>query len=51
VNSENTSSKFSSNSLCSIISTPSIDGGTYRKELNERKNKMHNLIIECEKEK
>jgi hypothetical protein len=48
--SENTSSKLSSSSLCSINSTPPKDGGTYKRKLNERKSKMHNLIIECEKE-
>jgi hypothetical protein len=47
---ENTSSNYFFNSLYSINSTPSKDGGTYRRELNERKNKMHNLKT-CEKER
>jgi hypothetical protein len=37
--SENISSKSFSNSLCSTNSTPSKDGGTYRRELIERKKK------------
>jgi hypothetical protein len=51
VNSENTFTKFSFNNLCSINSTLSTNGGTCRKILNEGNNKIHNLIIECEKEK
>ncbi len=51
VKSENTFLELSSNNLFSINVAPSKDGGTYRRELNERESKMHNLIIECEKEK
>jgi len=51
VKSENTSLEFSSNNLCSINSALSKDGGTYRRELYERESKMHNLRIECEKER
>jgi hypothetical protein len=48
---ENTSLKSFSNSLCSTNSTPSKDGGTCRRELIERKWKMHNLRTKCEKQK
>jgi hypothetical protein len=43
VKNENTSSEFFSNNLCLINSAPSKDGGTYKRELNERESKMHNL--------
>jgi hypothetical protein len=34
---------MNTNNLCSINSTPSKDGATYRRELNERESEMHNL--------
>lgn len=49
VNSDNTSFKMSSSNPCSTNWTPSKDGGTCMRKSNETKNKMHNLIIECEK--
>jgi hypothetical protein len=51
VKNENISSKFSSNSICLINSALSKDGGTCRRELNERENKMHKLRTKCEKER
>jgi hypothetical protein len=39
------------NPLPTINSTPSKDGGTCRREWNEKESKMHNLIIECEIER
>jgi hypothetical protein len=39
VNSENSSSKSFSNSLCSTNSTPSKDGGTYKKKLIGKKKR------------
>jgi hypothetical protein len=47
----NTFAKSFSRNLGSINSTPSKDGGTCRRELIERKRKIHNLITKCEKEK
>jgi hypothetical protein len=51
VKSENISSEFSSSSICSINIVPSKDGGTCRKELNERESKMHKLRTKSEKER
>jgi hypothetical protein len=51
MNNENKSLNFSSNNLCSMNSSPSTNGATYKKELNEHKSKMHNLRTKCEKVK
>jgi hypothetical protein len=51
VKNENASSKSFSNNLCSTNSAPSKDGGTHRKELIERKRKMHKLRTKCEEER
>jgi hypothetical protein len=51
VKNENISSEFSSSSICSLNTIPSKDGGSCRKELNERESKMHKLRTKFEKEK
>ncbi len=51
MNNDNTSFKISSSNPCSTNSTPSKDRGTCVRKSNETKNKMHNLIIKCEKVK